>query len=78
MGMGNYTAKCDDLLGNIMNDTFKCSRATPVLMKSPDWLIYQNFVQDTTMNDQISLLLLWMYKLARQQSNLKLLAIENL
>ena len=30
------------------------------------------------MNDQISLLLLWMYKVKRQQSNLKLLLIENL
>ena len=30
------------------------------------------------MNDQISLLLLWMYKLGRQQSNLRLLPIENL
>ena len=30
------------------------------------------------MNDQISLLLLWMDKLTRQQSNLKLLPTENL
>ena len=30
------------------------------------------------MNGQISLLLLWMYKLTRQQSNLKLLLTENL
>ena len=30
------------------------------------------------MNDQISLLLLWMYQLMRQQSNLKLLPTENL
>ena len=30
------------------------------------------------MNDQISLLLLWMYKLVRQQSNLKLLLTGNL
>ena len=30
------------------------------------------------MNKQISLLLLWMYKLTRQQSNLKLLPTENL
>ena len=28
------------------------------------------------MNDQISLLLLWMYKLTRQQSNLKMLQTE--
>ena len=40
--------------------------------------IYQNFVQDTTTNNQISLLLLWIYKLTRQQSNLKLLPTENL
>ena len=36
----------------------------------------QNFIQDRTMNDQIPMLLLWMYKLVRQQSNLKLLLTE--
>ena len=33
MGTGNYKGKCDDLQGNIMNDTLGCSRATQVLME---------------------------------------------
>ena len=38
----------------------------------------QNFVQYSTMNDSSSLLSLWMHKLTRQQSKLKLLPTEAL
>ena len=37
-----------------------------------------DFVEDTSTNDPILLLLLWMYKFIIQQSNLKLLPTENL
>ena len=62
----------------IMNDAFGCSRATQVHMELPGTVNLTEFVQDTTMNNQISLLLLWIDKLVRQQSNLKLLLTENL
>ena len=47
-------------------------------MESPETVNQTEFFHDTTMNDQISLVLLWIYKLTRQQSNLKLLLTENL
>ena len=41
-------------------------------------LISRNFIQGTTTNEQISLFLLWMATLMRQQSNLQLLPAEKL
>ena len=79
METGNYAGKHDDVMGNFTNDACGCSRATQVLKESLR-LIKQKggFVLNTTMNDSISLLLLWMHTLTRQQSNLKLLPTEKL
>ena len=55
----------------ITDDTFRCSRATQVLMETPETVNLTEFIQGITMNEQISLL--WVDAITRQQSNLKLL-----
>ena len=62
----------------ITDDAFRCSRATQMLMETPETVNLQNFIQGTTMNEQISLFMLWMDAIMRQQSNLKLLIDKNL
>ena len=71
METGNYAGKHDDVMGNFTNDACGCSRATQVLKESLRLInLKGGFVLNTTMNDSISLLLLWMHTLTRQQSNL--------
>ena len=57
----------------IMNNSFGCSRATQVLMETPETVNSTEFIQGTQRNEQISLLMLWMYVCTSQQSNLKVL-----
>ena len=61
-----------------MDDAFRCSRAMQVLMDTPETVNLTDFVQGTTINEQISLFSLWMDAIMRQQSNSKSLLTENL